>query len=94
MSASPPEPVADRRTTARQRSLWGAKIVINNNSSMIDCLVRDLSPQGARLSVATQIGIPDRFDLRIDRSGARYPAKVAWRSRNQIGFRFLNNILD
>jgi len=35
-------------------------------------------------------GIPEWFDLRIDRSGMCYPAKVAWRSGDQIGATFLD----
>jgi hypothetical protein len=59
----------ERRASPRQRRLNGAKIVFNNNSSVIDCIVRDLSPHGARLVVAGPVGIPERFDLRIDRNG-------------------------
>ncbi len=79
----------ERRANARQRRLNGAKIVFNNNSSVIDCTVRDLSRQGARLLVASPVGIPEWFDLRIDRNGAHYPSKVAWRAGNQIGVSFL-----
>ncbi|MGE5365767.1 MAG: PilZ domain-containing protein [Betaproteobacteria bacterium] len=57
----------ERRASPRQRRLNAAKIVFNNNASVIDCIVRDLSPQGARLIVASPVGIPERFDLRIDR---------------------------
>jgi hypothetical protein len=78
----------DSRASPRRRRLNGAKIVFNNNASVIDCVVRDISPQGARIRVASPIGIPDRFDLRIDRSGTTYPSKVAWRSNDQIGVTF------
>jgi hypothetical protein len=83
----------ERRVSPRQRCLNGAKIVFNNNSSVIDCVVRDLSPQGARLLVASPVGIPDRFDLRIDRSGACHPSKITWRANSQIGVRF-SSLLD
>jgi hypothetical protein len=81
--------MGERRASPRQRRLNGAKIVFNNNSSVIDCIVRDLSPQGARLLVASPVGIPDRFDLRIDRNGACHPSKVAWKTSDQIGVNFL-----
>ena len=83
----------ERRVSPRQRCLNGAKIVFNNNLSVIDCVVRDLSPQGARLLVASPVGIPDRFDLRIDRSGARHPSKITWRANGQIGVPF-STLLD
>ncbi len=36
------------------------------------------------------VGIPDWFDLRIDRNRKTYPSKVAWRSHNQIGVIFVD----
>jgi len=84
------EPKAERRSSSRQRRLLGGKIVFNNNASTIDCIIRDLSSQGARLSVASPVGIPEWFDLRVDRNGACYPAQVAWRSHDQIGVTFLD----
>ena len=82
------EPINARRTSPRQRRLNGAKIIFNSNS-VIDCVVRDLSPRGARLLVASPIGIPEQFDLRIDRTGVCHPSKVAWRKADKIGVVFL-----
>jgi hypothetical protein len=82
--------MTERRTTQRQRRLHGGKIIFNDNSSVISCVVRDLSKTGARLGVASPVGIPEWFDLRIDRNGASYPAKVAWRSGDQIGVMFVD----
>jgi hypothetical protein len=81
---------SERRSNARARRLYGGKIVFNNGSSSLDCLVRDLSPKGARLEVASPIGIPDSFDLHINRNGARHPSKIAWSSGTQIGVMFLD----
>jgi PilZ domain len=82
--------MTERRASPRQRRLHGGRIVFNDNSSVISCIVRDLSKTGARLGVASPVGIPDWFDLRIDRNGACYPSKVAWRSGDQIGVTFLD----
>ena len=78
----------ERRATPRERRLNAAKIIFNNNASVIDCIMRDLSPRGARLLVASPVGIPERFDLRIDRNGACHPSKVTWRANDQIGVSF------
>jgi PilZ domain len=82
--------IGERRTKPRQRRLNGAKIVFNNNTSVIECVVRDLSAEGARLRVASPFGIPDLFELRIDRTGASYRSKVAWRSADHVGVKFLD----
>jgi hypothetical protein len=80
----------ERRTNPRQRRLNGAKIVFNNNASVIDCIVRNVSPEGAQLLVASPVGIPDLFDLQIDRNGERHSVEVAWRSSDRIGVVFLD----
>lgn len=83
--------IGERRANQRQRRLNGAKIVFNNNTSVIECVVRDLSAEGARLRVASPLGIPDLFELRIDRNGACYQSKVAWRSADHVGVTFLGD---
>jgi hypothetical protein len=81
--------IGERRTSPRQRRMNGAKIIFNDNSSVINCVVVDLSPKGARLRLASPVGIPDCVDLRIDRNGACFTSKVAWRLANHIGVTFL-----
>ena len=80
----------ERRTSPRQRRLYGAKIVFNNNASVIECVVRNVSAEGAQLLVASPIGIPDLFDLQISRNGDRRRSKIAWRSNDRIGVIFLD----
>jgi len=76
----------ERRASPRQRRLNGAKIIFNDKSSVIDCIVR----KGARLVVASIIGVPDQFVLRIDRDGVHHQSKVVCKSNDQIGVMFLN----
>jgi len=78
------ESIGERRTSPRQRRLNGAKIIFNDNSSVINCVVVDLSPKGARLRVASPVGIRDCVDFRIDRNGACFTSKVA--TDNSVGF--------
>ena len=85
---------AERRLSLRQPRLNGARIVFIGSSSAIPCVVRDLSPQGARLLVANPIAVPDQFDLRMDQTGVCHPAKVAWRSADRIGVAFLDRTQD
>lgn len=48
-----------------RRVLKGGKIVFNRNTSVVDCTVRSLSANGARLDVSTTVGLPGEFELRI-----------------------------
>jgi hypothetical protein len=58
------EPV-ERRKLSRHRTLKAGSITFNRASS-IDCRVRNLSPAGALLEVAGQVGIPEEFVLVIE----------------------------
>jgi len=78
----------ERRHAVRTRSLLAGKILLNGRRSVIDCVVRNLSPQGACLQVASMIGIPQAFDLQIDGEKNARPCAAVWRARNRIGIDF------
>ena len=52
----------ERRKIARHRTLKAGSISFNRAGG-IDCRVRNLSPAGACLEVASQLGVPDDFVL-------------------------------
>jgi PilZ domain len=82
--------MSERRRSPRQPRLNGAKIICNGKLPLIDCIVRDVSRGGAQLIVASPVGIPDLFELRMNRNGARHWSKVAWRSKDRIGLTFID----
>lgn len=78
----------ERRHQIRHRVLKSAKIVFNQKFCVVDCTVRSLSDGGACIQLSSIVGIPDTFELQIDR-GHR-DCRVAWRSVNRVGVRFAN----
>jgi hypothetical protein len=77
---------SENRGAQRHRTLKGARIVFNAGNSTIDCTVRNLSAGGAKLDVASVVGIPNSFDLLV---GEQLRAcRVAWRSLKQLGVEF------
>jgi len=50
--------------------------------------LRNLSAGGACLELASQLGIPDAFDLIIGEGNVRRPCRVAWRKANRMGVQF------
>ena len=56
----------ERRRLTRKRTLKGGRIVFNNGRSVIDCVVRNMTPQGALLTLPSILGVPKTFDLYID----------------------------
>lgn len=69
----------ERRKVPRHRTLKAGHIAFNR-AGTIDCRVGNLSPAGACLEVASQIGIPDRFVLVVETDHLQQPCHVIWRS--------------
>lgn len=82
----------DRRQAPRTRVLKKGRIVFNQKRSVIDCTVRNLTSAGAMLIVKSLIGIPDRFDLRVDSDAASHAASVVWKRDNQLGVKFIGQL--
>lgn len=76
------------RAHERERVLLPAKIIFNNKQSIFDCVVKDISSGGARLSVTSCLGIPDHFMLLIPFFDKRYPCWIIWSEMNEIGISF------
>jgi hypothetical protein len=56
------------------------------------CTIRNLSAGGACLELASQVGIPDAFDLIIGEGNVRRPCRVAWRKANRMGVQFAHRL--
>ena len=77
----------ERRTALRTRTLKSARIVIDPRTSALDCIVRNLSSDGALLLISS-LAVPDRFDLIFSASRARHACRVAWRGSDRVGVAF------
>jgi PilZ domain len=78
----------DRRIAApRHRVLKSGTIEFGG--SAIDCIVRNVSTNGAALDVATPVGIPTTFSLAIPRDGLHFACRVLWRKERRIGVKFV-----
>src|ERR1700688_3166262 len=56
--------MVEYRKHPRHRTLKGGKIIYNRRLTVIDCVIRNLSPGGACLEVNTHY-LPDEFQLTI-----------------------------
>src|SRR5260221_4652900 len=65
----------EKRGTQRQPILKAG--TISFDGSGIDCVVRNMSREGANLEVESQIGIPNSFDLVIDSEHSNHQCHVA-----------------
>ena len=80
----------ERRAYPRRRVIKRVKAVFNANGSVIDCVMRDLSLGGARLSCASPSQIPDEFQLVLVGEREMRDVRVAWRSLTEMGVQFLS----
>jgi hypothetical protein len=76
---------AERRSTPRQRVLKGAIIHFNKGYGALECVVRNLSENGARLAFGETTAVPPAFDLKIAGSDTVRAASVRWRTPDAVG---------
>ena len=77
----------ERRKVQRHRTLKAGSISFNRAAG-IDCRVRNMSPAGACLEVASQIGIPDDFVLVVESDHLQQSCHVIWRTATRMGVEF------
>lgn len=87
-----PEPAqmgkAEDRIYARHKAFKGAKLCFNNDMSVIDCTVRDISKGGARLQFASHFDCPRFVTLRFG-DGSVYDCEVRRFANMVMGVKFL-----
>lgn len=82
--------MSERRKEARQKTFLKGRILFNKGASSMDCLVRDMSPFGARLSLTETTVLPDAFDLYIPQKEKTYRATLIWRRADGVGITFVD----
>ncbi|WP_024515606.1 PilZ domain-containing protein [Bradyrhizobium sp. Tv2a-2] len=83
----------DRRANARDKVLFGGRAAVDARSSM-NCVVRNLSENGACVEVDGDARVPQEINLTIARKGRSYLAQVVWREANRLGLAFRAMITD
>jgi hypothetical protein len=76
----------ERRAKPRRRTLKAGTIEFDGGS--IDCTIRNISPIGAALDVASPLGIPHEITLNIVSLHERQSCHVIWRKQKRIGVAF------
>ena len=76
----------DRRLHSRTRVFKVARLF--GATHFDDCVVRDISTAGARLTMVSATSVPDTFELSFDGARTLRPCRVAWRTATEIGLQF------
>ncbi|MBI5909991.1 MAG: PilZ domain-containing protein [Betaproteobacteria bacterium] len=83
--------MSERRQVSRQRSFLRGLVYLGNSPSAINCLVRDISDTGARLTFSSPIAASETLELHIPVKGQTLRSKVKWRENNEIGIAFISD---
>ena len=77
----------ERRQEVRYRSLKAGLIIFNDGNSTYNCIVRNISQNGAKLAFDQLARLPDQFVLRLQ-DGLQHNCEVRWRKALDIGVSF------
>jgi PilZ domain len=62
---------------------------VSANGSVMSCVVRNISPEGAAIDVENPAFVPPRFRLVIASDGSVHECEVAWIQQRRIGIAFV-----
>jgi hypothetical protein len=77
----------DRRNERRLKTLKEGRVELGGDVS-VSCVVRDISPAGARLEFEAPAELPGEFRLLIVSAELTIPASLTWQRRFEAGVRF------
>lgn len=80
----------ERRQALRHRTLLGGRIEFLGRATF-DCVIRNLSGTGAKISCAQHIALPDFFHLVILKRAERRRVRTIWRGDEVVGLEFLED---
>jgi PAS domain S-box-containing protein len=78
----------EKRQHPRRRTFKGGKLSFNNETSLMDCIVRDLSDGGAKLQFESHFDCPRFTTLRFS-DGTSYECEVRRFANKTMGVKFL-----
>jgi hypothetical protein len=76
------------QVAVRQRTFLKGTIYYDNRHASIECVIRDMSDSGARLTFEHPVVVPDNVELFIPQKQQTLRARVQRRGPNEIGIAF------
>jgi hypothetical protein len=78
----------ERRGTIRHKALKSARLAFNSGFGAMECVVRNISEGGARLTFGYAVGVPSNFAISISDDPVSRDAVVRWRMGHMVGIEF------
>lgn len=88
---SVPEPIDmdERRHTPRHRTFLQGRVFYNSRRQSADCIIRELTDDGARLSFTDPVALPHAFELHIPNRDQTIRVEIAWNHGTDVGVSFV-----
>ncbi len=84
----------ERRQSARDKVIYGGIAELTEHGQTRDCVVRNISENGANLEFADAVRLPkESLRLTIARKGRSFLARIIWWRDNFVGVAFSNDSL-
>jgi hypothetical protein len=80
--------MSEKRNKSRTPSFLGGTITYNRDLWSADCVVKNISEEGAKLTGRNLPVLPDHFDLSIPQRKTKYRVQVRWRTKDAVGVAF------
>jgi hypothetical protein len=77
----------ENRTAPRHRVLKHGTLAFHGGGG-VDCMVRNISSNGARIDIANPVGLPQSFTLVIEADQFMRRCHAVWSSEQRIGVAF------
>lgn len=77
----------ERRRGQRHRALLAGKVANDDATRTLDCVIRNLSPDGAMIETSTPHLVPSEMHLVQIKEGIAWDAEVVWRRGTRVGVR-------
>jgi hypothetical protein len=78
----------DRRQMPRHRTFLQGRVFYNNRRQSADCIIRELTDDGARLSFTDPVALPHAFELHIPNRDQTLRVETAWNHGTDVGVSF------
>lgn len=75
----------ERRRASRQRALLTGKLADEGATTSIDCVIRNISADGAMIETSTPQLIPSHMHLIQIKEGIAWDVEVIWRRGARVG---------
>jgi hypothetical protein len=80
---------AQRRESERHRCYIGGQVRYSDGRTIIDCMIKDMSATGAKLSMSNTAAVPANFELFIPSKNKSIRSVAVWRNHEEVGVQFM-----